>query len=94
MPEVKQVIASVSNPIAPDDPGRVTIGYYVQNDSVLTMTDGNGDPVSSAGGDKESYRLQDGDNADFIAKRLAAKIHRRLRKNENGFNRPLVYSSR
>ena len=91
MPEVRCVVAVVSNPIGPDDPGRATYGYYILENGLLTMTDGNGDPVRNTSGDKETHRLQDGEDPDYIAKRRAVKIHRQLRKNDNGFGRPLRY---
>src|SRR5690349_3146685 len=76
MPEVRCVVAVVSNPIGPDDPGRATYGYYILEDGLLTMTDGNGTPVRNTFGEKETHRLQDGEDPDYIAKRRAVKIHR------------------
>ena len=53
MPEVRCVVAVVSNPITEDDPGRATYGYYILEDGLLTMTDGNGAPVRNTFGEKE-----------------------------------------
>jgi hypothetical protein len=73
---VKRVIAILSNPSRHDDLGRVTIGFYTLKDGLLTMTDGDGAPVRSRGGDKFVHKLQPNENPDAIAKRLTVKIHR------------------
>jgi hypothetical protein len=47
MSDVKSVAVSVRspNPADPNDAGRAAIGFYVLEDDVLTMTDGEGKPV-------------------------------------------------
>ena len=52
------------------------------------MTDGNGKPMRGAG-EKITHKLQAGDEADVIAKRLTMRIYRWLTGNDNGFNRRL-----
>jgi hypothetical protein len=92
MPEVKQVAAILANPGPHDPTGRVTIGYYVLTDDVLTMTDSKGAPVRSRGGDKYEQKIKEGDNVTLIAQRLTMKIYRSRTGNDvAGFNRPLVY---
>jgi hypothetical protein len=87
MCEIKQVTAIVSNPLGldPNDHGRMTIGFYFVEDGLLTMTDGNGKPMRGAGGEKITHKLQAGDEADVIAKRLTMRIYRWLTGNDNGF---------
>ena len=53
MPDVHQVTAIIANPDPrdPSDMGRVTIGYYVLDGSLLTMTDGEGTPVRGRSGE-------------------------------------------
>jgi hypothetical protein len=95
MPDVKQVIAIVSNPIStnPNDHGRVTIGYYVLQDGLLTMTDGEGAAVRGRAGEKITHKMRPGDDAGTIARRLTLQIHRMARGESGpaGFNRPLSY---
>jgi hypothetical protein len=82
--EVKQVVAIVSNPNRHDDRGRVSIGYYMLADGLLTMTDADGAPVRSRGGDKFVRKLQPDENPDIVAKRLTVKIHRMASGDEHG----------
>jgi hypothetical protein len=92
MPEIKAVQAIVSNPSPSDPTGRVTVGYYVVKDGLLTMTDSTGAPVRSRGGDKYEQKIGEGDNVTLIAQRLTMKIYRSRSGNDMaGFNRPLVY---
>ena len=94
MPDVKQVTAIVSNP-SPFDPthtGRVTVGYYVLDGDLLTMTDGEGTPVRGRSGEKITHKLQAGEIPQLIAERLTMKIYRMVRGDGMaGFNRPLSY---
>jgi len=59
--------------------GRVTVGYYILRDGVLTMTDDEGAPVRGQSGEKIKIqqKLKDGEDATVIAKRLTMKIYRR-----------------
>jgi hypothetical protein len=45
MSEVKSVAVSVSSPSPTDPAGCATIGFYLLEGDVLTMTDGDGKPV-------------------------------------------------
>jgi hypothetical protein len=59
--------------------------------SLLSMTDGDGTPMGSAG-DKIAHKLQGSENPDVIAKRLRLQICRRIRSGDAvGFNRRLGY---
>ena len=94
MPEVKSVAVSVGNPTGPDDPGRATIGYYVLEGDVLTMTDGDGVPVRRRyGGELYKQTLQEGDNPSVIAGRMTLAIWRTNTGGDGrgGFNRRLSY---
>jgi hypothetical protein len=92
MPDVKQVIVIVSNPTGAGDTGRATIGYYKLEGDLLTMTDGNGTPIRRRSGDLVKQKLQPGDDAVLIAKRLTMSIYRMARGDGvEGFNRPLSY---
>ena len=72
--------------------GRVTIGYYVLDDGILTMTDGEGAPFRGTSGDRISHRLQSDEDPTVIAKRLTMRIYRMVRGGDMaGFNRPLNY---
>jgi hypothetical protein len=92
MPDLKSVQAPVSNPSEREPTGRVTIGYYVLQDGLLTMTDSKGVPARSHGGDKYEQKIGEGDNVTLIAQRLTMKIYRARNGNDMaGFNRPLNY---
>ena len=72
--------------------GRLTLGYYVLDDGILTMTDGDGSPFRSTGGDRITHRLQSGEDLTVVAKRLTMKIYHMVRRdNMVGFNRSLNY---
>lgn len=61
----KQVTVIVSNPNSKDpyDRGGVAFGYYVVEEGVLTMTDGNGEPVRPPPtGELVAHRLNDGEH--------------------------------
>ena len=78
MSDVKQVVAVVNNPSPhdPDDLGRATVGYYVIEDKLLTMTHGDGRPFIGRSGETITQKLQRGDDPSVIAKRLTLRIHR------------------
>jgi hypothetical protein len=94
MSEIHQVTAIVSNPGSnPNDHGRVTIGYFVLQDGLLTMTDGEGTAIRNRTGEKVTHKLKHEEDAGVIARRLTLQIHR-MAKGESGpagFNRPLSY---
>jgi hypothetical protein len=94
MPDVKQVTVIVANPSSRDpvDQGRVTIGYYLLEGDRLTMTDGEGGPVRGKSGERITHKLEAGEDAAIIAKRLTMKIYRMVwGDGMAGFNRPLHY---
>ena len=64
MSEVQNVTAIISNP-SPHDPtdmGRATVGDYVVEGNLLTMTYGDGKPFHGKSGEKITHRLQAGPN--------------------------------
>jgi hypothetical protein len=96
MPDVKQVTAIVANPNRrdPRDTGRVTYGYYVIEDGLLIMTDGDGKGFRGRSGERVTHKLQPGEEPDVIAQRLTRQIYRALNEEPGqvaGFNRALVY---
>ena len=94
MPEIKSVAVSVANRTGPDDPGRATIGYYVVEGNVLTMTDGDGVPVRRRyGGELYKHTLQEGEDPSLIAGRMTLAIWRSNTGGDarGGFNRRLRY---
>ena len=96
MPDVKQVTAIVSNPssLDPTDTGRVTIGYYVLEGNLLTMTDGEGKPFRGTSGERVTQKIQAGEDPSIVAKRLTMRIYRMVRGDGMaGFNRPILYPS-
>src|SRR5258707_14027040 len=94
MSDVRQVTAIISNP-SPHDPtdmGRCTVGYYVVEGNLLTMTYGDGQTCDGKSVEKITHRLQAGDEPTVIANRLTMQIHRASRGDGMaGFNRPLNY---
>jgi hypothetical protein len=92
--DVKSVAVSVSSPSPADPAGRATIGFYVLEGDVLTMTDGDGRPVRRRySGEVYRHDLVAGDDPDVIAKRLTLAIWRSNTDGDasGGFNRPLSY---
>jgi hypothetical protein len=67
--------------------GRVTVGYYILRDGVLTMTDDEGAPVRGQSGEKIKIqqKLKDGEDATVIAKRLTMKIYRMRNGDKSDF---------
>jgi hypothetical protein len=97
MPEAHSVYATVRNPKpGTDDTGQVTTGYYVLVDGVLTMTDSTGAAVrDSHTGEAYTHKIQLGDDAGAIARRLTMEIYRMLRgetaPSVSGFGRAIDY---
>lgn len=90
MPE--RVIVQLSFPKGDDDPGRTTFGYYVVEDGILTMTDGEGTPVRKPhNGDFYRHKLRPDDNPRAIAGVLTREIRLAAHGGMEGFNRPLTY---
>jgi hypothetical protein len=91
-PEVYRVIVQI-RPRAGDDPGQVTNGYYTLDGQVLTMTDGDGRPVRRRNGEQYIHRLQEGEGAAAVARRLTREV-RLMARGETGvagFHRKLRY---
>jgi hypothetical protein len=94
MSEVKSVAVSVSSPSPTDPAGCATIGFYLLEGDVLTMTDGDGKPVRRRySGEVYRHNLVFGDDPDVIAKRLTVAIWRNNTGGDasGGFNRRLSY---
>jgi hypothetical protein len=94
MSEVRSVAVSVSSPSPADPAGRATVGYYVVQDDVLTMTDGEGKPVRRRySGDVYKQLLRESDDPAVVAKRLTLAIWRSNTGGDasGGFNRRLNY---
>ena len=90
MHEIKSVQAIISNPNPREPAGRVTVGYYILRDGLLTMTDSTGAPVRSQSGEKYVQRIEDGDVVPLIAERLTLRIYRARNGGDMAeFNRPL-----
>src|SRR5690348_2551955 len=68
MPDVHSVTIQVRAPSRPGDTGQVSFGYYVVDDGMLTMTDGEGKPVRRRTGDLMTHKLKPGDDAETIAR--------------------------
>ncbi|WP_339033604.1 hypothetical protein WHZ78_17565 [Bradyrhizobium symbiodeficiens] len=93
MSEVKEVTAIVSNPVSSGDTGRATIGFYVVEDGLLTMTDGEGRPVRPGRtGQLICHRLKAGEDERTIARRLTLRIYDIVQGQDRGsFNRKIEY---
>ncbi|MGY3233324.1 hypothetical protein ACVWZ4_006122 [Bradyrhizobium sp. USDA 4472] len=93
MREVRQVQVQIVAPCNAADPGAVTLGYYVVEKGILTMTDGDGTPVRPGmSGELVTHRLQPGEVAAEVAKRLTRRVRLMVRGDDRGgFNRPLAY---
>jgi hypothetical protein len=93
---VKSVYATVRQPKDATDTGQVTIGFYTLADGVLTMTDSKGAAVRERqSGETYTHKMQPGEDAEVIAKRLTLEIYRMLRGETaapaTGFGRALNY---
>mgnify|MGYP001572232953 CR=1 FL=1 len=78
MPDVRIVQAQLSGSDV-DDPGRVTFGYYVVEDGMLTMTEPSGDPVRHPV-TQELFRAEVDEMSERkTAARLAREVRRALR---------------
>jgi hypothetical protein len=97
MSEVHSVYATVRLP-KDGDTGQVTTGYYTLADGVLTMTDSKAASVRNTNtGEKILHKMNFGDDASAIAKRLTMEIYRMLRgetlQSATGFNRRIEYQN-
>jgi hypothetical protein len=92
-PKVYKIIVQIRAPEG-DDPGQVTNGYYTLDGQVLTMTDGDGRPVRRGNGEQYIHRLQEGEGAAAVARRLTREVRTMARgETVSGFHRKLNYSS-
>jgi len=71
--------------------GRVTIGYYVLDDGVLTMNTRGKAPFRGRSGDRVTHKMLPGEDPTVIAKRLTMRIYGMVRGDGTDFHRRLVY---
>jgi hypothetical protein len=90
MPDVKHVTVILANPAGDDDVGAVTFGHYVLDGKKLTLTDSKGTPVRRAYGELVERTLEDGQDADVVA-RVMTRSFRQHVSGQNDFHRRLVY---
>lgn len=96
MPEVHSTYAIIANPnpAIPGDTGRISVGYYIVTDGVLTMTDSKGAAVRNPhNGERCTHKLADGEDSRAIASRLTKKIRTARAGGDAAaaFNQPLTY---
>jgi len=91
MPDVKSVTIQVRTPSGPGDTGQVSFGFYVVENGLLTMTDGDGKPVRRRDGDLMQRKLKPGDDAETIARILTRNFRMHVQGDSAGFNRRLDY---
>src|SRR5262249_30707497 len=85
MPAPNRIHITTRAPAYPSDPGWVATGWYSYANNVVTLTDANGEPVPGG----YNVELQNGENAQTIARQLLRK-HRSLNRS-NEFNAPISY---
>ena len=91
MSEIKQALVQLRAPNG-DDPGKITVVFYIIEDSKLTMTDEHGKPVRSPiNGDLYVHRLRPEDNALAITSVLTKRIRSALRGDDGDFNRQINF---
>jgi len=93
----KGVIVIVSNPVSKKDAGVVAEGWYVRDGDTLTMTDRDGLVLRDEDtGARYTHRLEPGQDADAVAKRLTLRRYRAMNADEmsNFHSRPLRYPDR
>jgi len=78
--EVQSVVVQV-RPCSEREPaGAVTYGYFTIDDNVLTMTGSDGMPVRDpVSGEMWTHKLEPGEDARNVARRLTLKVRRSLR---------------
>lgn len=89
---VKQVSVQIRRPSG-DDPGQVTVAYYVLRGDELVMTRGDGTPVDA---DRFTHKLRPGDSPDAIAGVLGKQIRRealKITEEQERFYAPLDYGN-
>jgi hypothetical protein len=93
MSEIKHVIATVSNPIGKGDFGSCQEGHYRVDGDVLTMVTATGQPLRGTFGERITHRLQPGESAVGVAKKLTLGHWRASQGDETAaaFNRPIRY---
>jgi hypothetical protein len=72
--------------------GSCAEAFFTLEGDVLTMTDCDGEPIRTSGGDVMCHTMAPGENPVAIAKRFALQIHRAANGDDMaGFNRPIHY---
>jgi hypothetical protein len=98
MPEVQYVVVQVKPPSQREPAGAVTYGYFTLDDNLLTMTRSDGLPVRDpVTGQMWTHKLEPGEDAGHLARRLTLKVRRALRgetEAEERFMRPIKYPKR
>jgi hypothetical protein len=89
MPDVQKVTIQIEGP-SKFSPGRVSFGYYVVKDGVVTMTDSAGKPVHGRRGELYNHKLEPVEDARAIAVMLTRELRRNLR-GDSDMSRELVY---
>ncbi|WP_340672549.1 hypothetical protein [Bradyrhizobium ottawaense] len=87
---VKQVSVQIRRPSG-DDPGQVTLAYYVLRGDELVMTRGDGTPVDA---ERFTHKLRHGDDPNAIAGVLGKQIRRealKITEEQERFYAPLDY---
>lgn len=82
---VHEILLQV-RPSQGNDPGEIAAAFYTLADNVLTITDENGTPK----GKDSTATLRDGDDAEAIARAMAASLAKSQRSD---FNRRLNYAA-
>jgi hypothetical protein len=78
MPDVQKLTIQIEEP-SKFSPGRVSFGYYVVKDGVLTMTDSTGKPVHGRKGELYNHKLEPAEDGRAIAAMLTRELRRKLR---------------
>jgi len=95
-PTVHAITVIVSMPSKKEPLGRLTYGFYIVVDGVLTLTDKNGKPAEDANGKRYTHKLQPNESERAVASRMTKDLRKELRKSEplQGFSGKINYPKR